>query len=74
MISLPVLTFMSPCHIVGEAFKDSDFTSSVDLQEQLHEPLSYSHIVGEAFKDSDFTSSVDLHEPLSYSRGAIQGQ
>ena len=38
MISLPVLTFKSNCHIVGEPFKDSDFTSSVDL----HEPLSYS--------------------------------
>ena len=38
MISLPVLTFMSHCHIVGEPFKDSGFTSSVDLQE----PLSYS--------------------------------
>ena len=67
MISLPVLTFMSHCHIVGKAFKDSDFTSSVDL-------LSLCHIVGEAFKDSDFTSSVDLHEPLSYNRGGIQGQ
>ena len=67
MISLPVLTFKSLCHIVGEAFKDCDFTSSVDLHESLY-------IVGEVFKDSDFTSSVDLQEPLSYSRGDIQGQ
>ena len=28
---------MSICHIVGEAFKDSDFTSNVDF----HESLSY---------------------------------
>ena len=67
MVSLPVLTFMRHCLIVGEAFKDSDFTSSVDLHEHCL-------IVGEAFKDSDFTSSVDLHEALSYSRGGIQGQ
>ena len=89
MISLPVLTFMSHFHIVGEAFKDSDFTSSGDL----HEPLSYSggkfkdndyisgvtftshcHIVGEEFKVSDFTYSVVIHESMSYSRGGIQGQ
>ena len=38
MITLPELTFMSLCHIVGEAFKDSDFTSSIDL----HASLSYS--------------------------------
>ena len=67
MISLPVLTFMSHCHIVGEVFKDSDFLPVLTF-------MSPCHIVGETFKDSDFTSSVDLHEPLSYNRGAIQGQ
>ena len=68
MISLPVLTFMSHCHIVGEAFKDSEFISNVETF------MSLCLIVGEASKDRDFNSSVDLHESMSSSRGGIQVQ
>ena len=67
---------MSLCHIVGETFKDSDFTSSVDL----HEPLSYSrggiqglYYMTEAHEGQHWKwNHCPWMSPLLYDRGSMK--